>query len=62
MARLLAFDFPQDPNVLDRKDEYMFGPAFLVCPVTRPMYYGPGSRKLKGTRKTREVYLPGGTE
>lgn len=33
MARLLAFDFPEDTNVLDLKDQYMFG-DILVCPVT----------------------------
>lgn len=50
MARMLAFDFADDRNVLDLKDEYMFG-DLLVCPVTRP---GATSRK---------VYLPktGGT-
>lgn len=49
MARLLAFDFPDDDNVLDMKDEYMFG-DFLVCPVTEP------------SATTRKVYLPQGTE
>ena len=57
-ARLLAFDFPHDPKVFDLKDEYMFGPALLVCPVTEPMYYGPGSQALDNTRKSRKVYLP----
>ncbi|MCQ2203250.1 MAG: DUF5110 domain-containing protein [Bacteroidales bacterium] len=46
MARLLAFDFADDQRVLDIKDEYMFGDALLVCPVTDP---GVASRK---------VYLP----
>lgn len=49
MARLLAFDFPEDDAVLDMKDEYMFG-DFLVCPVTH-------SIKESATRK---VYLPKG--
>jgi alpha-D-xyloside xylohydrolase len=37
-------DFPGDPQALDIGDEYMFGPAFLVSPVTtyrarrRPVY------------------------
>jgi len=39
MSRLLAFDFSNDANVFDIKDEFMFGPAFLVSPVTTPMYY-----------------------
>jgi len=47
--RLLAFDFSNDSNVLDIKDEFMYGPAFLVAPVTD-----------SGVVK-REVYLPKGT-
>lgn len=49
MARMLAFDFASDPEVLDIKDQYMFG-SFLVCPVTDP---GVASRR---------VYLPKGAE
>lgn len=58
MTRMLAFDFPDDANVFDMKDEFMFGPAFLVCPVTHPMYYDKGSAILKGVDKSRKVYLP----
>ena len=32
--RALPLDFPADPQVADLRDEYMFGPAFLVAPVT----------------------------
>lgn len=46
--RALYMDFPQDPEVRDIKDEYMFGPAFLVAPVVE-----------KG-KSSREVYLPKG--
>lgn len=45
MARMLPFDFPDDPEVRDIKDQYMFG-DLMVCPVTSP---GISSRK---------VYLP----
>lgn len=48
--RALFMDFPNDPNVLDLKDEYMFGPAFLVAPVTEQ---GATSRK---------IYLPAGCD
>lgn len=51
MTRPLAFDFPNDDNVLDIKDEMMFG-NILVCPVTHPMKEAV----------TRRVYLPEGTE
>jgi alpha-D-xyloside xylohydrolase len=33
IMRALAFDFPNDPNVYNLSYEFMFGPAFLVCPV-----------------------------
>ncbi len=29
--RALFMDFPGDPKVADIRDEYMFGPAFLVA-------------------------------
>jgi alpha-D-xyloside xylohydrolase len=48
--RALPLDFPSDPKVADVRDEYMFGPAFLVAPVTEQ---GAASR---------EVYLPAGTD
>ena len=37
MLRLLAFDFRDDPKTYDVRDQFMFGPAFLVCPITEPM-------------------------
>jgi len=49
-TRALFMDFPDDPNVADIPDEYMFGPAFLVAPVTEQ---GATSRK---------VYLPAGAD
>ena len=48
--RALFMDFPNDPNVATIGDEYMFGPAFLVAPVTE-----------QGAT-SREVYLPSGTD
>lgn len=48
--RPLFMDFPNDPNVTDLGDEYMFGPAFLVAPVTE-----------QGAI-TRRVYLPAGAD
>lgn len=46
--RLLAFDFPSDLTARECDDQFMFGPALLVCPVTE-----------KGATKKR-VYLPEG--
>jgi alpha-D-xyloside xylohydrolase len=48
--RALFMDFPNDANVADLRDEYMFGPAFLVAPVTEQ---GATSRM---------VYLPAGAD
>ncbi|MEI8096421.1 MAG: glycoside hydrolase family 31 protein [Spirochaetales bacterium] len=53
MMRVLAFDFPDDPAVLDLKDQFMLGPAFLVCPVT-------STAPQDGSPPTRPVYLPEG--
>ncbi|HVP22146.1 MAG TPA: TIM-barrel domain-containing protein [Anaerolineaceae bacterium] len=62
LLRALPFDFRHDPNTYGIGDEYMFGPAFLVCPVTRPMYFAANSVKLEGVEKTRSVYLPSGSD
>ncbi len=60
MLRALPFDFRSDPVTYDISDQYMFGPALLVNPVTRPMWYDVGSRPLAGDAKSRPVYLPAG--
>jgi alpha-D-xyloside xylohydrolase len=62
MLRNLAFDFRNDPNVYNIEDQFLFGPSMMICPVTVPMYYGPNSTPLPDTAKSREVYLPYGTE
>jgi len=49
MMRALPLDFRADERALAVSDEYMFGPAFLVAPVT----------EAQATNKT--VYLPDGT-
>lgn len=61
MMRALPFDFRCDPNTYDLRDQYMFGPALLVAPITQPMYYAPQSRPLNGVSKSRPVYLPEGS-
>jgi alpha-D-xyloside xylohydrolase len=48
--RALFMDFPNDPKVADLRDEFMFGPAFLVAPVTE-----------QGAI-SRTVYLPAGAD
>ncbi|MDE2495021.1 MAG: DUF5110 domain-containing protein [Alphaproteobacteria bacterium] len=46
MQRGLPMDWPADRKVRDIGDQFMFGPAFLVAPVTEP------------GAKQRAVYLP----
>ncbi|MCQ2197771.1 MAG: glycoside hydrolase family 31 protein [Bacteroidaceae bacterium] len=36
--RALMMDFPEDKEVWNNNREYMFGPAFLVCPVVNALY------------------------
>jgi alpha-D-xyloside xylohydrolase len=55
IMRSLAFDFRTDPGIRSIPDQYMFGPAFLVNPVTERIYSLPGNKDFN---KTRKVYLP----
>ncbi|MFT4250892.1 MAG: glycoside hydrolase family 31 protein [Caulobacter sp.] len=48
--RGLFMDFPNDPKVANIGDQYMFGPAFLVAPVTEQ------------GQTERDVYLPAGAD
>jgi len=58
IMRSLAFDFRNDKNVYNIPDQYMFGPAFMVNPVTEQLYTGSNASAGK---TTRDVYLPSGT-
>ncbi|WP_438026511.1 glycoside hydrolase family 31 protein [Sorangium sp. So ce233] len=49
MMRHLVFDYPNDEKVFGIKDQFLFGPAFLVNPVTT------------AGATSRSVYLPAGT-
>jgi len=62
MLRALPFDFRSDPVTYAIRDQYLFGPALLVNPVTRPMLYEAGSQPLTGILQTRPVYLPAGAD
>lgn len=61
MMRALPFDFMADKATHNINDQYMFGSAFLVNPVTRPLYYLPNNVKLNTEKYQRNVYLPKNT-
>ncbi len=56
MMRSLFFDYPEDEKALETADQFLFG-DFLVCPVTEPVEFGPGSEPIDG-EPYRKVYLP----
>jgi len=58
IMRSLAFDFRDDKNVNSIPDQFMFGPAILVNPVTERMYSLEANVPVE---KTRKVYLPKST-
>ena len=65
MMRALMMDFAEDKKVLNIDNQYMFGKAILVAPVTQPMYIR-ASQGVKipsedfSTIKSKEIYLPQG--
>ena len=59
IQRPLLMDFAEDKRAAGRSDAFMLGKSILVCPVTRPMEYGPGGQELKAGY-TWNCYLPGG--
>ena len=62
MFRMFAFDFINEKKAISVNDEYMFGPAFLVAPVTKFMYYNEKGKKVEDSKTNAAVYLPSGTE
>ena len=69
MMRPLVMDFTQDTKARRLNDEYMFGHALLVKPVTDPLYTWKDSRKqghviypdVRQAAAPVNVYLPSGT-
>ncbi|MCR4763360.1 MAG: glycoside hydrolase family 31 protein [Lachnospiraceae bacterium] len=57
IMRPLSYGFTEDKNTWDIFDQYLFGDALMVCPVTRPMLFGEGA----DGKMERSVYLPAGT-
>ncbi|MDO5423666.1 MAG: glycoside hydrolase family 31 protein [Eubacteriales bacterium] len=61
ILRSLMFDFAADANVKELSGEFLYGPSYLVCPVTEAMEYGPEDTYL-GKPQTWTVYLPKGAD
>ena len=65
--RALVMDYAADKNVWDMNDEFMFGRALLVAPVTEAMYM-PETRAWYEEfpdwteKKNMDVYLPAGNK
>lgn len=66
--RALFMDFNEDQKVHNISNQYMFGKAFLVTPVTRNMYVFSDKEQWKDPYEdfsktgTQDVYLPKGTK
>ena len=58
LMRGLVFDFENDSSTWNINDQYMFGPSFLVAPITAPLYYHRNNVKMHTTDFSRSVYLP----
>ncbi len=61
ILRSLMFDFAADANVREMSGEFLYGPFYLVRPVTEPMEYGPEDTYL-GKPQICTVYLPEGAD
>jgi alpha-D-xyloside xylohydrolase len=70
MMRPLMMDFRSDTGVYNTKNQYMFGPALMPCPVVESVsnldgmssvVVQSGSVVPSGTATNRNVYLPAGT-
>ena len=58
VMRAVALDYPADINAFNLTDQYLFGSALMVCPVTTPMYYTCNSHLfLMLQRHGQSIYL-----
>ena len=65
MMRPLYFDFPEDERACGISDEFLLGPALLICPVTDPIPAQNGRQTGEAAAEgtvLRRVYLPAGTD
>ncbi len=53
LCRPMYYDYPENKEAYENKNEYMFGDNLLVCPITSPM---------KNDKSTVKVWLPEGND
>ncbi len=46
IMRGLPMDFSNDKKTYGIKDQFMFGPAMMICPVTKYMYHRPPEKSI----------------
>ena len=67
VMRAVFYEFPEDPEAWDLRDEFMFGPDILVAPichahaVSRKVYLPKGARWTLATGSENPVYEGGQT-
>ena len=49
IIRPLFFDYPDDENICEISDQYMFGPSLMVCPIVSSV-------------DKRKIYIPSGND
>lgn len=62
MMRPLLYDFPEDKRAAGIWQQYMFGPALMVCPVMEPLLCQSGNGAAVNPKKEKTVYLPAGAD
>lgn len=61
--RPLFMDFTDDKGTVDITNQFMYGPAFLVCPITKALYHPfKGDSTSTKEQKQWNVYLPKGAD
>ena len=61
--RPLFMDFASDKNTVDITQQFMYGPAFLVCPVTKGLYSPYKGTSIETSNiQNWNVYLPKGND
>ncbi len=60
MLRSFLFDFAYDETAINISNSFMFGDAFLVKPIVKPMYFESNNKEIIDRDFTQSIYLPKG--